>query len=99
GQRYVDLYEEKYGSGTRSLFGGCAWDTLLLVEDAAKRALKRAEPGKPEFRAALRDALEQTNELVLTQGVYNITPQNHNGADERSQVTVRIEGGEWRYVE
>ncbi len=99
GQAYVDMYEAKYGPGTRSLFGGCAWDTLLLIEDAAKRALKVAQPGTPEFRVALRDAIEQAQELVLTQGVYNMSPQDHNGADERSQVMVRIEDGKWRYVE
>lgn len=98
GKRYVDLYEAKYGPGSRSLFGGCAWDTLLLLEDAAKRVPKTAQPGTPAFRAALRDALEHTNELVLTQGVYNMTPADHNGADARSQVMVRIEDGKWRYV-
>jgi branched-chain amino acid transport system substrate-binding protein len=34
------------------------------------------------------DALEQTHELVATQGVYDMTPQDHSGFDERGRVLV-----------
>jgi branched-chain amino acid transport system substrate-binding protein len=30
--------------------------------------------------------------------VYNMTPQNHNGMDERARVMVRVENGEWRLL-
>jgi len=36
--------------------------------------------------------------MVLTHGVYRMSPTDHNGADKRSQVMVKIEGGKWRYV-
>ena len=43
--------------------------------DSAKRALATgAQPGTPEFRAALRDAIVTTKELVGTHAVYNFTP-------------------------
>ncbi len=33
-------------------------------------ALKKAQPGTPEFRAALRDALEQIKELPGAHGIF-----------------------------
>src|SRR5438067_5599578 len=53
---YVTKYEAKYG--TRSTFGGHAWDAYLLLAHAIPEALKKAKPGTKEFRAALRDGLE-----------------------------------------
>ena len=35
-----------------------AWDAGMLMAAAVPAALKKAQPGTPEFRAALRDALE-----------------------------------------
>jgi branched-chain amino acid transport system substrate-binding protein len=96
---YIKPYESKYGAGSRSLFGGMAWDAQLFLRAALKDALAKASPGTPEFRTALRDRLEQTRELVVTQGVYTLSPMDHNGADRRSQVMVKIESGKWRYVD
>jgi branched-chain amino acid transport system substrate-binding protein len=76
-----------------------AWDAQLFLRAALKDALAKASPGTPEFRTALRDRLEQTRELVVTQGVYTLSPMDHNGADRRSQVMVKIESGKWRYVD
>ena len=95
---YVGPYEQKYGAGSRSLFGGMAWDAQLFIQAAVGEALATAPPGTPEFRKALRNRLEQIRELVVTQGVYTLSPADHNGADERSQVMVEIENGAWRYV-
>jgi len=61
-------------------------------------ALKKARPGTPEFRAALRDALENVRNVVGTHGVYNMSPSNHNGLDERARVLVRVENGAWRLL-
>jgi len=96
---YLKLYEGKYGPQSRSLFGGMAWDAHLFIQAALKDGSAKAAPGTPEFRVALRDRLEQIKELVVTQGVYTLSPTDHNGADERSQVMVRIENGGWRYIE
>jgi len=65
---------------------------------AIPAALKKAKPGTPEFRAALRDALENVKNVVGTHGVYNVTPANHNGLDERARVLVRVENGVWRLM-
>jgi branched-chain amino acid transport system substrate-binding protein len=60
---YVAAYEAAYGKGSTSTFGGHAWDAGLLMTAAVPVALKKAQPGTPEFRAALRDALEQTKDV------------------------------------
>jgi branched-chain amino acid transport system substrate-binding protein len=95
---YVAAYESKYGEGTRSLFGATVWDAFLVVSAAVPEARKTAEPGTEAFREALRAAAEQTSEMVGAQGVFNMSPSNHNGTDLRAQVLVRIEGGKWIYV-
>lgn len=97
--QYLKLYEGKHGQSSRSLFGGMAWDAHLFIQAVLKDASTQAASGTPEFRVALRDRLEQIKELVVTQGVYTLSPTDHNGADSRSQVMVRIENGGWRFVE
>lgn len=96
---YVNKYEAAHGASSRSLFGGMAWDAYLLLDHAVPGALKVAAPGTAAFRKALRDSIEKTKGLVLTQGVYTLGPGDHNGADERSQVMVRIDNGKWKYIE
>jgi branched-chain amino acid transport system substrate-binding protein len=95
---YLKIYEDQYGKGSRSLFGAMAWDAGLFLEKAIVKASAKATPGTDAFRSALRDALETTSELVVTQGVYSLSRQDHNGADERSQVMVAISKGGWSLV-
>jgi len=94
-QGYIRAYEAKYGPGTSSTFGANTYDAGLLLRKAIPAALGQARPGTPEFRAALRDALEQTRELVGAQGVFNVTPQDHNGMDARARVMMTVKNGRW----
>ena len=94
---YVSAYEAAYGKGSVSTFGGHAWDAGLLMSSAVPAALKKAQPGTPEFRAALRDALEQTKDVSGAHGVFNMTAQDHLGLDQRARVMVKIENGAWKY--
>lgn len=61
-------------------------------------AIKKAQPGTAEFRHALREAPEGMREVVSPEGVFNMSPANHNGLDARSQLMVRIDGGKWKLV-
>lgn len=99
GVEYVTQYESKYGPNTRSQFGSTAWTALNWLQATVPVAAKKAQPGTPEFRQALRDALEGMSEVVSPEGVFNMNPGNHNGLDARSQVMVRIEGGKWKLVQ
>jgi branched-chain amino acid transport system substrate-binding protein len=92
--QYITQYEAKYGKDSRTTFGGHAYDTFVLLSKAIPEAAKKAQPGTKEFRAALRDALESAN-VVGTHGVFVMSPQDHNGLDNRARVMIRIENGKW----
>lgn len=94
-QGYIKAYEGKYGAGTMSTFGANTFDAGLLLQKTIPEALKKARPGTPEFRQALRDALERAKEVVGAQGVFSMTAQNHNGMDQRSRVMMTVKGGRW----
>ncbi len=96
-QEYVAKYEKAYGVGSVSTFGGHAWDAGKLMEAAVVQALKKAKPGTPEFRVALRDALETVKEVAGAHGVFNMSPVDHLGLDQRARVMVKIEAGAWKY--
>ncbi len=98
GERYIPQYEAANGKGSASTFGAHAYDAGLLLQYAIPVALKTAKPGTPEFRSALRDALEGAHELVVTQGVMDMTPDNHNGFDDRARVMVTIKDGGWKLL-
>ena len=56
---YTRRFEAANGAGTVTAFGSYAWDAGLLLQQAIPVALKAGKPGTPEFRKALRDALEK----------------------------------------
>lgn len=96
-QDYVAKYEAMYGKGSVSTFGAHAWDAGLLMATAVPNALKKAKPGTPEFRVALRDALEQVKELAGAHGIFNMSPNDHLGLDQRARVMVKIDKGAWKF--
>jgi branched-chain amino acid transport system substrate-binding protein len=87
---YIKDYETRFKQPT-STFGGYAWDAVMLIAQAVKRA-KAAEP------AAIRDALETTRGFWGTTGEYNFSPEDHNGLTEEAFVMVRITKGDWEML-
>ena len=94
---YIDAYQKMYGEKPAT-FGANVYDAGLLLQHAIPIAEKSGKPGTKEFRAALRDALEQTHELVGTQGVYNMTPEDHSGFDKRGRVMIEVEDNHWKLL-
>ncbi len=94
---YVAAYEAAHGKGSVSTFGAHGWDAGVLMTAAVPVALKKAKPGTAEFRAALRDALEQIKEVPGAHGIFNMSPTDHLGLDQRARVMVKIENGTWKY--
>lgn len=92
---YINAYEAVHGAGSVSTFGAHAWDSGVLLEAAVPEALKVARPGTAEFRAALRDALENVREVPAAHGVFNMSPTDHLGFDQRAAVMVEIKDGAW----
>lgn len=93
---YVNKYEAAHGKGSVSTFGAHAWDAYVLLQAAAPVALQKAKPGTPEFRAALREALENVKELPAAHGVFNTSASDHLGFDQRARVMVKIDAGAWK---
>lgn len=95
---YVNKYETAYGKGSVSSFGGHAWDAGVLLQNAIPQALKKGQPGTKEFRKALRDALESTKNLPAAHGIFNLTPNDHQGFDQRARVMVVIDNNTWKLI-
>jgi branched-chain amino acid transport system substrate-binding protein len=92
---YVEAYEKVHGKDSVSTFGAHAWDAVVLLQAAIPVALKKAQPGTKEFRAALRDALEGVKDAAGAHGVFNMSPTDHLGLDQRAAVMVQIVNGDW----
>ena len=95
---YIGAYEKAYPGTKFSTFGANVYDAGLLLQRAVPIAAAKAKPGTPEFRSALRDALEQTKELVGTQGVYTMTAADHSGFDKRGRELMTLKDGAWRLI-
>jgi branched-chain amino acid transport system substrate-binding protein len=95
---FTTRYEQTFGPGTRNAFAGYSYDAFLLLDAAVPVAIKKAKPGTQEFRQALHDALENVKNVIGTHGVYNMTPTDHTGLDQRARVLVQVVNGEWRLM-
>lgn len=70
-----------------STFGGHAYDGITLLVDAIRHV--------GSDRAKIRDYLEHVKGFVATGGVFNMSPQNHNGLTTNDMVLVTITNGDW----
>ncbi|MFH1033150.1 MAG: ABC transporter substrate-binding protein [Pseudomonadota bacterium] len=86
---YNDVYkfDKEYPINTHS---GYAWDALYLLAGAMKKA--GTDPAK------LKDAIENTKGYVGVSGVFNLTPQDHNGLDTDSMVMLQVKDGKYVMV-
>ena len=71
-------------------FGGHAWDAIQLVVNA----LKKVGPDKAKIRAEI----EKTKGMVGISGVFNFSPEEHNGLGKSAFVLVTIKNGEWTLI-
>jgi branched-chain amino acid transport system substrate-binding protein len=94
---YIGAYEKQFGQKPAT-FGANTYDSGLILQRAIPSALKVARPGSEAFRSALRDAIEEVHDVVGCQGVFNMSPTNHNGMDERARVLVTVKDGRFRLL-
>lgn len=95
---YIAAYKAAHNGQMPNLFGAHVWDVVQLLNRATPNALKAGKPGTREFRSALRDELEKSKDVYLNNGLSNMTPNDHNGYDERSAFLIKVEGGQFRLV-
>jgi len=96
-QNYISQYEKQFGQKPAT-FGANTWDSGLILQRAIPIAIKAGKPGTEAFRVALRDAIENEREVVGCQGVFNMSPTNHNGMDERARVLVVVKDGKFQLL-
>lgn len=88
--KYIADYQKRYNTRP-STFGGHAYDAFNLVV----KAIEQAGPD----RAKIRDALEQITGYAGISGVFNMSPQDHNGLGEDAMVMVEIKDGKWQLLQ
>lgn len=93
--KFLKLWQQLRDAGEISAFSGYAWDASLILQPAILKAAKVAKPGTPEFRSALRDAIEQTHGLPTTNGIVTMSPQDHNGYSDQAPVMIEVKNGKW----
>ncbi|MBZ7924247.1 ABC transporter substrate-binding protein [Ensifer adhaerens] len=98
GTKYTVDYTAQHGENTLSPFGAYMFDAGQLIQAAVPVALKTASPGTHDFRMALRNALENINNVVGVNGTYSMSPEDHDGRDQRSRVLVKVQDGAWEYL-
>jgi branched-chain amino acid transport system substrate-binding protein len=86
---YKTKYEETFKAPV-SGFGGYAWDAMGMIAAALKQS--------GNDRAKLRDAIEMTTNYVGVSGIFNMSPEDHNGLTKDAFVMVVIENGTWKIL-
>ena len=87
---YKQTFEGKYQQDVSS-FGGHAYDGLMLVVEAMRRA------GSTD-KAKVRDAIESTKGYIGTGGVVNMSATDHMGLDLSAFRMLEVKGGVWSLV-
>ncbi len=87
---YVKAYKTKFNRepGTMVAYGA---DAALIIVDAIKKV-------GPD-RAKIRDAIENTTGYVGISGIYNISPQDHNGLSMDDIVMIKATKGGWKLLD
>ena len=93
---FVAQYEKAYGAGNRNQFAGHGYDAIIVMEKIVPMALKKAKPGTPEFRAALREAMETMGRTVLAHGVLNWSKADHWGYTNETGVMLKVVNADWK---
>jgi len=89
--KYNQDYMAKYNEPVAS-FGGHAWDSLMLVVNALKAV--------GCDKAAIRDHIENTKNFVGQHGVFNFSPDDHNGLVwQQSFNMIVVKDGDWALVD
>ena len=87
---YADKYQAKFKAPVSS-FGGYAFDAFKMLTKALDQA------GKD--KAKIRSALEGIKNFVGVTGVFNMSPEDHNGLTPEAFVMVKIEKGAFKLLD
>ncbi|MGB8992906.1 MAG: ABC transporter substrate-binding protein [Desulfobaccales bacterium] len=89
-QNFIHLYKDVYHYDKQfpiNTHSGYAWDAITIVADAMRKA--GTDP------KALRTAIEGTRGYVGVSGIYNLSPEDHNGLGPDSMVIIQVKDGKF----
>jgi branched-chain amino acid transport system substrate-binding protein len=86
-ERYKNEYEAKCHGEECSTFGGHAYDAMMILVNA----IEKAGPDKEK----VRDAIENTKGFVGTGGIFNFSPEDHNGLSKDSFEMLTVKNGKF----
>jgi len=86
---YIEQFEKLYKMPV-SGFGGYAYDGMNI--------LARAMAGTDGNREKIRDGIEKVTGHVGVSGIFNFSPQDHNGLGSDAFVMVQIVDGKWKLI-
>jgi len=89
-KEYAEKYQAKFKT-PESSFGGYAYDAMRMLALAMEKA--------GNDRAKIRDVLENTKNFVGVSGIFNMSPQDHNGLTPDAFVMVKIHNGEFQLIQ
>ncbi len=89
-KEYAEKYQAKFKAPVSS-FGGYAYDALKMLTKALDSAGKDKEK--------IRGALEGIKNYVGVTGVFNMSPEDHNGLTPEAFVMVKIEKGAFKLID
>lgn len=88
---FINEYENVRKYGKVNTHSGYAWDALMLVVNAIKKA--------GTDKAKIRDEIEKTKNYVGISGIYNMSAEDHCGLAVDSLVMIKVEGGKFNLIE
>jgi branched-chain amino acid transport system substrate-binding protein len=83
---YKKMYEDKYNEPV-STFGGHAWDAMWILVHAIEKA------GADKY--AIRDEIEKIKGFVGTGGIFNFSPEDHNGLTKDAFEMLTVKNGKF----
>ena len=89
-KEYAEKYKAKF-KAPESSFGGYAYDAERMLNQVLAKA------GKDQ--AKIRAELEGTKNFVGVSGVFNMSPEDHNGLTPEAFVMVKIHNGEFTLID
>jgi branched-chain amino acid transport system substrate-binding protein len=89
-KEYATKYTAKFKT-PESSFGGYAYDAMRLLFLALEKS-----GGDP---AKIRDELEKIKKFVGVSGVFNMSPEDHNGLTPEAFVMVKISNGQFKLID
>jgi len=87
-------YSEKYAAkfkAPESSFGGYAYDAILMLNQALAKA--------GSDREKIRGELEGLKNFVGISGIFNMSPEDHNGLSPAAFVMVKIQNGGFQLID